>query len=234
MNWMDAAMLIVLALSVWRGIQRGLIKSVVRLASIVLGFVVAFQYCQTFASYLEKHWQVGTYIDKYLMSIYMNNTLSNAPSAAFDNMQVLQSLSQNWLDLLKPEKMTEPLQYLNGFLHNGVLNVVSFVILFLGVSILGGFILGFLAKILSFGFLGFFDKIGGAFFGFTRGILFVMLLIVLVVYFHWIFMVVSGGENVSWFSKVLSNSQGVTYMLHGLDYFDISLPGNMKLFHTNI
>lgn len=56
MNWLDLVVIALLVLGAFRGLRRGLIRSVLGLAGLVLGLVLASQLYRPLADYLELHY----------------------------------------------------------------------------------------------------------------------------------------------------------------------------------
>ncbi len=64
MNWVDFAVIAVLALFGLRGFFRGLFREVLSLAGLVAGFMLAVAYDQELAAFLAGHWTVSPIVLK--------------------------------------------------------------------------------------------------------------------------------------------------------------------------
>lgn len=126
MNYIDIIILIILALFIFGGVKKGLVRSAGEILGVFLAIYVAINFYGAFSSWLE-------------------NTVS--------------------------------------FLHGTMTDIVSVILLFIGVNVVVSIIVYFIDKIFSLPILNFFNHLLGGIFGLIEGALLVVVLFFILAYF---------------------------------------------------
>jgi hypothetical protein len=70
MNWLDWLIVVIVGLSAFQGLRRGLLASLAGLAGIVVGLFVAYTYNRPLAEYLVINWNVGEKLKPLVMPFF--------------------------------------------------------------------------------------------------------------------------------------------------------------------
>jgi len=156
MNWLDWSIIIIIALSAWRGLKAGFIVSVARLLGLVLGLAAAFTGYKNLAVYLDRQWNWGEAISVFILERF--------PQALVDGT----------LDSITGEQMLK--DTVNGYANiaaremaGSILELLSFVILALAVYLLVNIMMRAISGAAAHSMLGPLDRIGGLILGLFRG-----------------------------------------------------------------
>lgn len=224
---MDMVIILILAWSAWQGFRSGLLKGAARFTGLIAGLVSAFAYYEDLAKYAEEKWHFGSLI--YDRLIWPNFPLN--PVKIMEKLPALQDFNNftlygDWIPRLSLEgKFQEIGNAFSRLLASGILEICSFVLIFLLVS-QGIYIIGTAAsKILSFTLIGLLNNIGGAAFGLVRGIFVVLILTALAVSLQWPLAMTSGGKDSSWLADGLAHSRMAPYFLKVINIYKNDLPG---------
>lgn len=228
MNWLDIVITVVLCWSFWQGLRAGLLAGGARLAGLLAGLVAAFQYYGPLAGYAEEKWQLGTLIHAKLLWPH----LLSAPGESGGPLAGIKLPDMNlsgFGDLLPhialDGKLKELGEAFSKLLASGILEICSFILIFLVVSGVVALLGRLLSRIFSFTLLGLADRLGGAAFGLARGLLLVFVLLAVAVSLQWPAAVVSGGHDPLWLSEALENSRLAPVFLKLLAIYKSDIPG---------
>jgi len=176
----DILILLILIIMTYLGYKKGFLRTLTGVISIILSFVLAL----TFSP------QVETFIKSTPVyeNIYQNVEKNVAPSSQNED-------EYNTSNLNMPQQMikdikqgaenakNEALSTVTQKICDVSVKIVSIILIFLAVRILMMLLLSGFGIIKKLPFIGWFDRILGALFGFIRGFLVVYLLLVLVTAF---------------------------------------------------
>ncbi len=79
LNWVDYLLIVILAVTAWGGLMRGLVRSVLGLASLALGVVLALKYYAPFGQYVDE--RLG--LTSALATYYVHKFPMSKPVAGF-------------------------------------------------------------------------------------------------------------------------------------------------------
>lgn len=233
MNWLDIVIVLILLLSVWRGYETGLVAGLARLLGLFLGLAAALTYNQSLAAYLNELWN----LDEKIMRIFPSLQVMPTPASpqGFSQVKAVAAwqeqwgLTGSWPGALQQGPVGDMARLigesLSGLLARGLLEVLSFVIIFMVVSRLiywGGSIM---ARLASFTFFGPLDRAGGIFLGLLRGTITVLILLALLVPLQLPALLMGGGTEGSWLARAMENSLVVPIFGHIIDTFNLTWPG---------
>lgn len=159
MNWLDW---IIVTVIIWSGLQgfwNGMVLSLTRFTGIIVGLATSTTYYKPLAEYLVLNWNLDGIFLPFLKKLIN-----------------VQDLAQSELNNVN-NSLTNPITY-------GILEVVSFLVLFVTISFLFTLIGLLLTKIANVAFLGSLNKLGGLFFGVSKGLLMVVIILTLLLYFQ--------------------------------------------------
>lgn len=194
MNWLDYVVIGILVLNIGLGWFRGLIKSVVNVVSIVLGFICAKMYYMTMFEFLNNQFDL---LNRF--KVGLSNSLSQVNLPSLSEAQNLstdaltnQLAESEWLSsLLKnfiesdafhvsvQSSVDSFSEAFSTWLSEKFLTIVSmvivFVLVYLGVRILGAL----LNAVFQLPVLKGVNKLSGFLFGCAKGMFFAMLLVLI-------------------------------------------------------
>lgn len=221
MNWLDILLFIIIAISALRGFQKGFVKSFTGLFAVIAGVMVAVAYYRPFSEYLNNQWQL-----KDSFAVLFKPILKVAmPVGGSDFVEThpLQSIQGSWQGLT--ERLS-PLDFISNLMSASSLEIASFLILvvivFIGVSLLGKVVSGFL----KFSFLGTVDRFGGFLFGMAGGAVWVMVVLAVLLGFQFIGSLLgSNGLFSTIIARSLEGSKMAVFFWDILDAIGVSIPG---------
>jgi len=166
LNWLDWVLLIILLLSAFNGVTRGLLRSVAGLAAVFFGFWLALRYYRMLGDYLDAGLGLGPVLTRYFSGYLGEVTEASAggspPPGVFTP-----------LENLVAGTMQNLFQGVASSLAASVLDALAFLIIFIA----GAGLLGALASAVpNLPLLGPLDRAGGFCFGLVRGFLLGVLL----------------------------------------------------------
>lgn len=166
MNWLDWLFILIIALSTIKGLKNGLLFGISGIISLLSGLWLAFRYNQDLASYLSGEWGWGEKISGYLAVRMDEQGLFFTDS--------IEGLANT---LFLPDNITDySLQFVSST-SELILNVISFLIILIIAYLVLSRIFKMISRTVSTTFLSPFDKLGGLFLGFVKGILVVVLIV---------------------------------------------------------
>lgn len=159
MNWLDW---IIVATIIWSGLQgfwSGLVLSLTGFTGVIAGLAVSTSYYKPLAEYLALNWHLE---ERFL------------------------PWQEKWFagqDLVQRE-LNKANDYLTASIAYGILEVVSFIVLFMTIRFLFSIVGLVLTKMANIAFLGPLNKLGGLFWGVIKGLLMVVIVLTLLSYFQ--------------------------------------------------
>lgn len=196
MNWIDISIIVILLVNIGVGWYKGLIRSVVSLISIVLGFIGAKMYHMEMYKLLNNQYDLLTKIKQTVQNMFSSvnfpetNQVEGLNSEQFSDLlggsEYLKTLSEKFFesDQFTDIMNTQVSNFSDGFstwLSENILIVLSMVSVFLIIMIgirFAGYILD---KIFEFPGFKEVNKLSGLIFGLVKGLFYSMLFVVLVV-----------------------------------------------------
>lgn len=220
MNWLDLVMIIILLISTWQGLRTGLINGVARLLGLVIGIIVAFNGYQFLASYLNQQWGWGNSIATFLMERLPISVLDKFNNEVTIMEKLINNPAKPTLDLVSNDFINNKMISVTNQLAISILEVISFIILLIGVSLLVKLVLGLFAGAVQHTLLSPLDHLGGLLYGFLRGTAIILVLVLLLepVITSGLLMV-EGNTNI--FGQAVSKSVLIPYALQVLDIINI-------------
>lgn len=85
MNWMDIAVLIIMAVELFRCFRQGMVKSVVEMAGWIVALITAKLYYKQLAAYLLIHFKPFQELESKLLEALSKNMIENASNQAAAN-----------------------------------------------------------------------------------------------------------------------------------------------------
>ena len=193
MNWIDIAIIGIITINIILGWYKGLIRSVVNVVSMILGFIAAKAYHSTMAVLLNEHFQLWDKIKlaisesftrvnfTYDQGYSQDQVTSQLSEAPYLNTLMDQFFSRGGSDSLMASSGQEFSQRFSEWAATHILNIVSmiavFIIVFIAIRIIGYL----LAKIFDAPVLKGVNKLSGLLFGVVKGVFFAMLFVLALV-----------------------------------------------------
>ncbi len=180
MNAVDIAILVVVIIFGLFGFRRGLVKSIVSFAGVIVAFIVARIFYLSFATTLANKtgWdsKIAGWVYERLMATYPsgNITLNQTPSSFKWFFSKLFNENAAQYDTVQA--------FSNG-ISAFVMNILAFVIIFLAIILLIALLGIVLDKVMKLPGLSFVNKLGGFGIGLAKGILICAVLVSLITFF---------------------------------------------------
>lgn len=220
MNWLDILFISLIGWNAWTGLKTGLVAGASRLIGVLAGFAAAMSFYQPLSDAVNLKWNLVSTISKIFAGPDKSAAAGplKAPGAP---------------DLFFPGPAAPgDIKGLYGIgdsvartLASGILDILSFIIIFMVVSGLIS-ILGILVgKMTRMVFLGPVDRAGGILLGAAKGGIISTVLVGLVISLQLPAVFLSGGNKTSFLSLALQKSVMVPYFLKALEYLKIHFPG---------
>ncbi|MDR2899229.1 MAG: CvpA family protein [Clostridiales bacterium] len=188
-NMLDIAALMAFIACVVIGYRRGLIRMVFDLAGFVLSFYIAAKLYPVISVYLRQSTNIYTIIkDRIAESLditgVVNEYIDMGEKAVFENLSVphffVELLEKNNIpsvhEMLDVSGLSD---YLGGFLSNMVINGISCVLVFIGVSVIMRFFVSAIHILSRLPVISAFNRLGGALAGVVMGALAVWVIVTL-------------------------------------------------------
>ncbi|OPX88292.1 MAG: colicin V production protein [Pelotomaculum sp. PtaB.Bin104] len=159
MNWLDWLIIVVMAWSALQGLWSGLLASLFGLTGIIAGLAISSMYYQSLAGYLIAAWHLEEKVLPFLGTLFSGR---QGPSRELNYVY----------------------DYLAGSIAEGIIEVVSFLGLFIFTFFLfrlAGFVL---TRIAALAFLGPLNKLAGLMFGLVKGFLIIVIVLALLAPFQ--------------------------------------------------
>lgn len=196
MNWLDIVVIAILVINLLSGWFRGLIKSVVNVVSIVLGFICAKMYHMTMYTMLEDRFGLVHKVKEGVLETFKNVELPSVADAAtlptneltsnLPDSELLSSLVESFIksDTFNQTMQSSVESFSDAFstwLADKLVTIISMVVVFLIVYI-GIRIIGYiLNQLFQLPVLKGVNKLSGLVFGLAKGTFFSMLLVLIIV-----------------------------------------------------
>lgn len=196
MNWIDITIIIILIFNIVLGWSRGLIRSVTNLVSMILGFIAAKLYYLNMYDFLDGRFDLFIKIKEAVARTF--STIEFPDTAVLESLSAkelsqtvgdtayLQSITEKFFESEKFHDMmnSNVSNFSDGFstwLAENILNILSMVIVFLGVFI-GIRLVGYLLSgLFELPLLKGVNKLSGFIFGLVKGTFFAMIFVLLLV-----------------------------------------------------
>lgn len=206
MNWMDICIIIIIVISAFSGLSKGLVLSVFSIGSYILAFIAAKVYHPYLSRYIIDNTNLIPRVQKYVFDKI--NIAQGISPDGHDNIFQAINLPKSLEDtLLKSAAITEYSNGLMGNIHGYISEVITKVILdlaciiiiFLVVKLALNLIGALFNGIASLPVINQFNRLGGFLFGIVKGVLIIFVLTALMVPITSIF-------NESFITEGLKNS----------------------------
>lgn len=196
MNLINICLLLIILIMVLEGIHRGFLRSALNLGIFFLSVITSYLFYPVVSSAVKANESIFSYLIYY--------TEGAEKIASFENTQLaIDSLSPAQLDnIISTSNISEPFtslirqnvenkafaagglstigQYYNMTIVSAVLNILSFIAVFLLARIVFAFVLGAIDYTVQFPELRQYDRTSGALFGALRGVLVCFLIATLI------------------------------------------------------
>lgn len=228
-NWVDYAIIIVLALYGFKGYIKGLINTVFSLVGYIAGLVAAYLFSPRLALILQKTaigQSISNKLDELIPALSQVKNLSLAESRTLlsyadkipelqqslsDNLMLKQVLSVTSAAADTGTMYPETVVTVNDLIVYAVLKILAFVVIFLAVKLIVFLIGKLLTKVLgSTALIGTANRLGGMAIGFIEGILICYLVFVFVIPAIGAVNIIKIPENytqsvvLTWFNKLVA------------------------------
>lgn len=179
MNWLDWLFILIIVFSGWQGLSKGLIHSMSRLLGIIVGLGVAFTGYRALANYLDFHLGWGSSVSAFL--------LERIPLTLLEQFNQKISLLDLLLTMFNSQQQNQTLQFdipgniqtMVNHLAISLIEVIAFIALLWGSSIIIKIVLRIISSIVPKTFFRPLDLVGGLIMGLLRGILITLILVML-------------------------------------------------------
>ena len=189
MNFIDIGILVVLGICVVIGLYRGFVQSVLNLGGGVVSFIASFKLYPKLAEVLSSNTEITRFISTY------TDTSSLLGDLGLSNLNVDMLSTENITQVLEKINLPEPLgtllkhnltsqvfsplgdlatnvsDYLNQTVLSVCINVLSFIVCFLGCLLLSTLVINLLRAVFRFPILRHLDALVGGGFGLLLGIM---------------------------------------------------------------
>jgi uncharacterized membrane protein required for colicin V production len=177
-NWLDWLIIVIIALSAFQGLRRGLLASLAGLVGTLVGLFVAYNYYRPLEQYLVMNWNVGEKIKPLVMQLFK----------IWMPSQSIQSVAQPGKLISAGGAAAGKMPNIGDYLANSFTSVVLETFCFLALLLattwvinLAGFVL---TKVAQFSLLGMPNHLGGLLFGTARGLAVVVIILALLTPFQ--------------------------------------------------
>jgi len=221
MNWLDWSLMIIIALSAWRGLKAGFIVGVARLLGLVLGLAAAFTGYKNLAVYLDRQWNWGESISVFILERFpqalVNGALDNIvpgnlPGSAPGGEHLFDDMVTNYAAIAARE------------MAGSVLELLSFVILALSVYILVNIMMRAISGAAAHSILGPLDRVGGLILGLARGSLIIIIAAALLNPMYSAGAVTGDVQN-GFLSHAVTGSVVLPYAQSAVEFLKLQFPG---------
>lgn len=164
MNWIDYGIIAILALGVISGLRKGLVLSISSIICLLASIMVAKTYYKTVTKFLVKNTSLEEKIASFLSEKdFISNMLypANGESPVF-------SISESFTSDV------------NSFVTVLLINAISVLMVFLAARLILSLAEGFLIGVVSIPGLREVNSIGGAFVGFVKNVIIIMLIFTII------------------------------------------------------
>lgn len=179
MNWLDWLIVVIVALSAFQGLRRGLLASLAGLAGTVVGLFVAYTYYRPLEEYLVVNWHVEEKIKPLVMQLFKIWTPSQGS---------VQSVALPGKLISTGGLGTGQLPNIGDYLANSftffVLDALCFITLLLATTWAIKLAGSVLTRVAQWSLLGAPNHLGGLLFGTVRGLAVVIILLTLLTPFQ--------------------------------------------------
>lgn len=175
-NSIDIGIVVILVLFGIIGFRRGLVKSIISLTSIIVGFIAAKLFYIRLADYITS----ATNIDSKINSFIYDKLMASFPNGQVSLTASDTNTSLQWIltKLFHSENIiNDTVSTISSQITVIILNVLAFVALFIVIIIIIKIIGVLLNKISQLPVLSFVNKLGGSIIGIIKGGLLCMLLV---------------------------------------------------------
>ena len=187
MNWIDYAIIAILALGAFSGFKKGLVLSVSSIICLIASILVAKNYYKLVTLFLVENTAIEEKIASYLSEKAFVQNMLLSPSGESAVFSISKSFGSD----------------LNAFVTVLIINAISVLIIFLTARIILGIAESFLVGAVSMPGLREVNSIGGAIVGLAKNIIVIMLIFTLITPVSALkpLSVIAGGLEASTFAK---------------------------------
>lgn len=196
MNFINIIIIFLILIMALEGIHRGFLRSALNLGAFFLSTITSYIFYPVVSASIKANVSLFDYLIYY--------TEGSEKIASFEDSQLLiNNLSQTQLNsILSTSDITEPFtslirqnveakafassglttigEYYNMTIVSAVLNIISFLAVFLLARVIFGFVLGAIDYTVEFSELRQYDRTSGALFGILRGFMFCFLIMTII------------------------------------------------------
>jgi uncharacterized membrane protein required for colicin V production len=196
MNWVSIFFILVIVITVLEGLHRGFLHSALSLGTFFLSIITAFLLGPVVSSALKANRPIFSFLLYYtegaekIVNFEQSRMLvSDLTPAQADAIIANSSVTEPFATLIRQNVDTKAFvssgmqtigEYFNMTMVCVVLNVLAFALVFLIARLVYGFVLGAVNYTVRFPELRQYDRLTGALFGATRGVLGCFLIVMLV------------------------------------------------------
>jgi uncharacterized membrane protein required for colicin V production len=215
MNWLDYFFLAIIVWCAWKGLATGLIAGVFRLAGVAAGLVAALRYAAPLAGFAERQLHLEEKLQKWF---FLQPAPGGRPEGVFAG-----ALPQ--AGTAAGQGGAPPLTGFFAYLPYGLLEIVSFILIFAAVSGLVSHLGRVLATGARWAFLGPADRLGGLILGVLQGTAIVLVLLALFGSLQAPAFSLPGGAPENFFARALKGSALVPFFGQILAVLKMLFPG---------
>ncbi len=225
MNILDIIFIVILALLIWRGIAKGLLCTLGRLAGVVIGFLAGLKFFPQLGNIFYDLWNQK--LNAVFQGLPFDPSVLNLAAATGEQLNKAENLSALGFNLSAwtqeaAGNTDQLLAKFSSFSVESVLNVLAFLVIFLVVFIVVKILVKLLSLLLAgvtFGVWPLLDRVGGAVLGFARGAVLIAVFVIVLSYGYCFVVFDQGGLGIN-FYNMFYDSQIVNYLLRLLESFN--------------
>nr|WP_315990302.1 CvpA family protein [Desulforamulus aquiferis] len=176
----------ILLLAGFRGWASGMIMSVFRLAGLIASFGIAIIYHGSLANWLHSEWGLADTIASLLKPLVKLPGPFNNPEILRMPVNLLQQISAQiplpppWPEIIQSLGLMSPNQTvgqaINLLLAHGILKILAFLVLFIGVRFCVDLLGGIISAVIKYSPLGPLDKAAGLLLGLLTGVVIIVII----------------------------------------------------------
>jgi uncharacterized membrane protein required for colicin V production len=198
MNWLDWLLVLIITLSVYKGLRGGFLRGIAGIGGLLGGIWAAITYHGQLARYLSEKWGWDQKISEFLSSRLQQNSLEGTRDNSGDGF---------WESLLSPADAVDTVVNAINLSAETILNIAAFGIIVIFVYIILGGILKLISRIVSGTPLSPLDRLAGGVLGCAKGFLFASIIMFILLSLKLPAALLSAGEGPGFIALAVEKSQ---------------------------
>ena len=214
MNWLDWLLVIIITLSVYKGLRGGFLRGIAGIGGLLGGIWAAINHHDRLARYLSDKWNWDQKISKFLSSRLQHNSLEksrdNFGDGLFDSLVSQVDAADTVVNAINLSAET-------------ILNIAAFGIIVISVYIILGGILKLISRVISATPLSPLDRLAGGVLGCAKGFLFASIALFILLSLKLPVALISAGNDPGFVTLAVEKSQLAPYLLNLINMLNLPL-----------